>query len=111
MKRVGQNRWRVTIQQPDTDAVSALGEPTTTYSTLGTFWARKYVKSGKEALVQGQETAVVVTQWFLRNAPSLAITPEMRLVWASRTYEIREVIPTGPADSELMLVTTEVLSG
>ena len=109
--RSGRNRWRVTIEQPGVDTVSALGEATTPYTELGRFWARKYVKSAKEGLVQGQETAVVVTQWFMRNAPSLMIDPEMRLIWNNRRYDIREVIPMGPADSELMLVTTEVLDG
>ena len=109
--RAGRNRWRVTIQQHGTDTASALGEVTTPWVALGEYWARKYVKSATEGLVQGQETAVVVTQWFLRNAPSLGIVPEMRLIWNERIYDIREVIPTGPADSEMMLVTTEVLSG
>lgn len=111
MRRVGQYRFRVRIEQLGADTVSALGEPTTTYTTLGTYWARKHVKSGKEALVQGQETAVVITQWFLRNAPSLNITPEMRLIWDGHTYDIREAILMGHGDSELMLVSTEVLSG
>jgi head-tail adaptor len=111
MRRIGHNRWRVTIEQPGTDTVSALGEPSTPWESVGTFWARRYVKSGIEGLVQGQETAVTVTQWFLRNAVSMAVTPEMRLIWDNHIYDIREVIPTGPADSELMLVSTEVLSG
>lgn len=111
MRRAGRNRWRVTIQQHGADTVSALGEVTTPWVELGEFWARRNVKSATEGLVQGQETAVVVTQWFLRNAPSMGIVPEMRLLWNERIYDIREAIPMGPADSELMLVTTEVLNG
>jgi head-tail adaptor len=101
----------VTIQQHGADTVSALGEVTTPWVALGEYWAHKFVKAASEDLMQQVETAITTTRFHLRNAPGLAVTPEMRLIWNEHIYDIREVIPTGPADSELLLVCTEVLNG
>jgi head-tail adaptor len=101
----------VTIQQPGADTVSALGEATTPWVAAGSFWAHRYVKAAVEDLTQQVETAVTTTRFHLRNPRSLSINPEMRLIWNENIYNIREVIPTGPADSELLLICTEVLDG
>lgn len=109
--RAGRNRWRVTLQRPGADTVSALGEATTPWVDLGEFWAHKYVARATEQLEQQVETAITTTRFHLRNPRSLSINPEMRLIWNENIYNIREVVPTGPADSELLLICTEVLSG
>lgn len=113
MRRIGKSRWRIALQYPGTAALSSLGEDATPWTTAGQYWARRYVKSGRESLTQGQETAVTTVQWFMRNIKSLAVDPSWQLLWTdgngtAHTYQIKEVVPHGPADSELMITTIEV---
>lgn len=114
--RAGRNRWRVTLQAKGAPSYSALGEEATTYTAVGSYWAHKFVKSAREELSQGIETAQTLTRFMIRTPRSVNVNPEMRLIWVdnldnTHTYNIREVLPTGPGDSELLLTCTEVLDG
>lgn len=108
--RAGRNRWRVTIDEPGDAAVSSVGAVTTPWTLVGSYWAHKQEKSAKEGLMQGVETAITVTLFKLRNAPSLRLTPDMRLTQGTHVYNIREVLTSGPGESEVTLACIEVLS-
>ena len=101
-------RYRITIEEKGTVTYSDEGAENITWSEVGRYWARKFVRNAREESSQQVETTIVVTEFDMRH-PKVDIDPSMRVLWSGHTYNIRQVLPRGPGDSEMRLVCTEVL--
>lgn len=103
--RAGQLRDRVTIQQ-STIAIESDRSRTATWSTFAERWARVEDLAGDERFSAQQVKAEVTAQIRLRYLSGL--TPLMRVVHGSDTYQIEAVIDVGGAGKEHLLLCSRV---
>lgn len=96
-------RYLVTIRQADTDATrNAYGERTTDGNILATVWAGRQDWSGRESLVDGQETPIVYTRWFIRWRND--VTPDMSVIYDGDEWKIESVMDRDGDRKELTLM-------
>lgn len=83
---------RITIEARTT-APSATGHPVETWTVLETVWAAKEDLGGTEGYRSQQIAAVASTRFTIRWRGD--VTPENRVKWNGRTYEIAQVLEAG----------------
>ena len=106
--RAGDLRHRVTIQKraaPQTQ--NSAGEITTTWSPVATVWAAVEPQSGTEGLEQDARVAQV--SHLVRIRRRTDVTPAMRAVEGSHTYEILAVLDANKPE-QMRLQCREVVS-
>ncbi len=107
MPRAGKLRHSVTIQQA-TEAASAYGEQTPTWSTYATRWAGVEPLSGTEFFASDARQGRRAVRFWLRN-DGLAVVPKMRISHDGRTFDIDAVIPPEKPGGYLQVMTTETV--
>jgi SPP1 family predicted phage head-tail adaptor len=105
--RAGNLRHRVTIQSKGTPARNSYGEEVITWATEATVWGAVEPLRGREFLEGKREGAEVTTRIRIRHRDG--ITPEMRAVWGSHTYDIVSVIDLEGREREIHLMCREVI--
>lgn len=103
----GKLRHRVTIQSKSATQ-NSYGEEVITWSTLATVWAAVEPLSGREWLEGRQVTAEVTTRIRIRRRGD--VTPEMRVVYGSKTYDIMAVIEIEEQRREEHLMCQEIVT-
>lgn len=91
----------VIIQRPD-DAQDGLGQPVVTWSTLATVWANVRHLSGIEAIKADAQTSLIRASIRIRRRTD--VTPAMRVVLGTITYQINAVLPDEGAGDHVDLV-------
>lgn len=105
MLRAGALRRRVTVQQPVVTA-NALGEPIQTWSDVVKTWASIEPTRGQEAMLAMQVNAVSLYTITLRYYPD--ITPQMRLLYGERQFQIQNIQNVDERNRVLMLSCVEL---
>jgi len=104
---IGRLRKRVTLQQPNQVSDGA-GGFTTTWSTVGTFWAKLTPKSASESSRADTLHGVSTHTLTFRTSAASTITSVMRVVHSSIPYKINGI----PMVDDLSRFTTvDVIRG
>jgi SPP1 family predicted phage head-tail adaptor len=104
--RAGQLRQRVTIQSK-TASRDSFGEEDITWVDLATVWAAVEPLRGREFLDGKMITAEVTTRIRIRHRSGL--TPEMRVVFGSITYDVLSIIHIEEREREIHLMCQEII--
>ncbi|MEI7704522.1 MAG: head-tail adaptor protein [Deltaproteobacteria bacterium] len=107
--RAGEMRHRVRIEQRVTTQDTS-GEPEHTWELLAETWAGVEQFPGRERLSGEQRLARQPTRFRLRFVGG--VTPDMRVVWGERVYDIRDVhLPRGISyrGAEMVLTAEELV--
>lgn len=104
--QAGKLRHRVTIQQA-TESQDGYGEVTKTWAELVTVWAKVHYLQGREYLQAKTVQASVNVQITMRHYAG--ITPKMRAVWGSHTFDIEDVVPDDTDARYIVLMCTEAV--
>ena len=104
--RSGTLRHKVTIQTM-TDGKDAVGSPTETASTLAKVWAAITPLNAGEVFRADHFEGDVTHRIRLRYRAG--ITPKMRVIYGSRTFDIRSVLNVDERNRELELAVTEIV--
>ena len=92
---------RVTLQRLQSGA-DEIGQPYTTWVTLGTTWASVEPLVGREYFAAGGAQSEVTTKVRMRYRPG--ITSADRLIHEGKQYDIESVIDVKSANRELVLM-------
>lgn len=87
----GSLRHRVTVQAR-TDAVDDIGQPVTTWDTVGDVWANIKYQSGLGAIKAGADVSISRASIRVRHA---AYKPGQRIVYGNETFAVLAVLPDG----------------
>lgn len=105
--RAGPLRERVTIQQA-TVTQDVTGDPVETWANYITRWAQVDPINGTEKWATTERLAEVSHRFRMRyDSKTKAITPEMRVSWQSRVFDIKSVTNTGTRDTEIIVLAVE----
>lgn len=100
-------RWQVVIRRAETDATrNAFGERTTDGTVLATVWAERQDWSGRESLVDGQETPIVYTRWIMRWRND--VTADMTVECGGEVWKIESVMDRNGDKREITLMAHKV---
>lgn len=99
--QAGRLRNRVTIEQLSATQ-DAIGQPVTTWTTLATVWADVRYLNGAEAIRADAQTSIAKASIRIRRRTD--VTPAMRVVYGSTTFQITAVLPDEQAKERLDLV-------
>ena len=102
---IGRLRHRITIQTR-TQTQDAYGQPSDTWSTLATVWARIEDARGNERLAALQVRAEVSRMVTIRYLST--VTERCRVVWGDRTLEIVEIVVPENRNAEMRLMCKEI---
>lgn len=105
---IGDLRHRVIIESLDLVAQNARGEPTQSVTVVATVWAEIKPLTGRE-LFTAQQRAAQVTHGVRMRYPGTAVTPEMRLNFNSRYFDILSVLNIDEQNRELQILAKERL--
>lgn len=100
----GKLRHRVTIQQK-TQARTSMGAESDAWSDIATVWASIEPVSGREYYAARQEQSEVSHKVTIRYRRG--VTPDCRLEYGDRYFEIETVIDTMELHRELVLMCKE----
>ena len=96
---------RITFQQPALSADS-FGDPlNVTFTDLGTVWASVQEGKGSERREDGSEVATRTDTFKIRK-PAFNLKPTMRIVYASKNYNILNIKELGRKEG--FLITAEI---
>lgn len=110
MPSVGQLKERVLIQTV-IETRDTVGQPVKSWATLIACWARIDPIAGRERYVAAQEVGMVTNRITVRhNTKTAAITPEHRVVWKKRIYNILSIRNMRERDYWVQMVCVEVVS-
>jgi len=101
----GRMRHRVSIQQV-TETKDTYGATTRTWATIATVWAAIEPIAGREYFYAQQVQSNVSHRVTIRHRAG--VTPKMRIMHDSRTFEIESVRNLGERDRWLELMCSEV---
>lgn len=102
MLKAGTLDQRVTIQTR-TDVVDAMGGVSSSWAALATVWASVHPITGREFFSANQMMSGATVRIRMRRRSD--VTPRMRVVHGSRTYDIQSV-----SDVESAGVVTEIIA-
>lgn len=89
--KAGTLRHRVTVQTR-TDAVDPIGQPVTTWDTVGSVWADVRYQTGLGAIKAGADVSVSKVSIRVRQA---AYAPGQRIVYGNEVFSVKAVLPDG----------------
>ena len=104
--RAGKLRQRVTIQDKSVSQ-NTYGEEVITYVDWATVWAAVEPLRGREFLEGRQITAEVSTRIRIRYRSG--ISPEMRVKFGSKVYDVHSIIHIEEREREIHLMCQEIL--
>lgn len=102
--RAGRLRHRVTIEQ-NSPTQDSFGELDESWSTLETRWARVVPISPTERFANDQKFAETTHRFELRHISG--VTPEMRINWDSRTFDIVGAVDVNERGAETHIWAVE----
>ena len=108
--RAGKLRHLVTIQKRTLASDGGYEPHTASWSTFATVWGAPDPQSGRETTLDpqsGQEQAEVSHRWRIRY--TAGVTADHRILWGSRTFDIRSVLNIDERSREMVLDTVEKL--
>ena len=105
--RAGTLRRRLVIQSVTEAASDAYGEPGETVATYATRWGSVEPLSGVELYRMHEVHPEVTHQVRIRYLAG--ITPKMRVLFGTRSFEVRGVTNPSETNRELILLCTELL--
>lgn len=105
--RAGWLRHRVTIQTKS-ESRDSYGEPDYTWSDLATVYAGVEPLRGEERMMARAETQELTHRIRIRYY-SDSVTPEARVKWGSRIFDIVEVINVLERDREQIMMCKEAV--
>lgn len=103
--RAGRQRTLITIQTR-TDTPDGMGGNTVAWSTFGTVYGHEIVKKAGAATLADQISSVFASKWETRFLAG--ITPKMRLIAGSRTFEIEAALDPSGKGERLEILCTEL---
>lgn len=104
--RAGTLRHRVTIQQA-TETQNSYGEIVQTWTTVATVWGAIEARGMRESFTASQQFATADHVITIRHRSD--VTPKMRLVYGSRTFDIEGAVDPDGRKRELRLYVREVV--
>jgi SPP1 family predicted phage head-tail adaptor len=104
MIQPGKLRHSVTIQKL-TGTLDAAGQEVQAWETYGVRWAAIEPLQGRELFSARQIHAEITTRITVRYLAG--VTPKMRVLFGSRTFDIQEVINPEERNAELQLMCIE----
>ena len=105
--RAGQLDKLITVQESTTGR-DAYGGVTDSWATFAQYWARLEYLGGAERMGSDQVRGDVEVQFTVRHDPSVSrLTPDMRVSWNSRTFDIEAVFTEGEQGREARIITVE----
>jgi SPP1 family predicted phage head-tail adaptor len=103
---IGTLRKQVSIQS-ETKTPDNAGGYTLAWTTLATVWANITPISGKEVFAAGHLEGHATHKVTIRWRSDLVLTPDMRLSYNSRTFNIRAVLNRGEENKQFLLYAEE----
>jgi SPP1 family predicted phage head-tail adaptor len=100
----GKLRHRVELYQR-TPSLNAIGEEVKAWTLVGERWA-EVVPTGQTEVMVGEEQ-VVKTTFAITMRTDASVTPDHRLHWDGRVFEISSVVDTGGLGREMILSCVE----
>ena len=91
----GKMDQRITLKSL-TNETDALGAVIETWATLDTVWAEAKDLTGREFVAAAQVNAEVSARFRIRYRTD--VTPEMRIGWSGREYDIKSISMLGRKD-------------
>ena len=88
--KAGMLNSRISIQQLST-GTDAIGQPVTTWADFASVWANIRYLNGIETVKADAQTSVVKASIRIRRRTD--ITPAMRVVFGTTTFQINAVLP------------------
>lgn len=104
--QAGKLRHRVTLERP-TVMTDSHGDQVKTWATLAEVWAEVLDLSGREFIAAQQVMADITVQVRMRGRTDFRLTPKDRIVFGSRTFDIRHVTDQGGKGVEWRALCTE----
>lgn len=98
---------RITIQQ-QIDHPDGMGGSVPTWEKVCSTWAHIEAWKGTESFTAQQIYPSMLTKMLIRYRPSQNITAAMRVLYASRIYNIRSVSVPAEAQTTIQLVCEEL---
>lgn len=105
--QAGKLRHQVTLQS-NTPTRNNGGELVESWSTWATVWASVEPLDGREYFNAQQVTSEVTTRIRMRYRDG--VTPQLRVAWRNRIYQVHAVIRVEERDREIHLMCSEVQS-
>lgn len=105
--RAGTLRHRIALQSASSAQSDYTGQPTKTWSTYKTVYARVQPLSGREAFYAAQTRPDVTHTITLRYNSS--ITPEHRALWGSRIFQFESVLTVDEIHHEMRIMAKEAV--
>lgn len=105
--RAGVLRERITIERPR-DVRSTLGETTLVWEPLAEVWASARAYSGRDVMQAMQVNMVITHKFMIRHRGD--VTPECRIRWRDRTFEITYVMERPSAFNRSDLTMLEIVA-
>lgn len=102
----GYLRHRAWLKSP-THTSDGMGGVTTTWGTATVCWGSMEPLRGREWVESGLENSEITARWRMRYYSG--ITPDMRLYFGDRTFEIVSVINPAERNKELELMLKELV--
>jgi SPP1 family predicted phage head-tail adaptor len=102
----GRLNHKIVIQER-TETKNSVGEDITTWDTYKWTWAQVTPLTGKEYFSKNEFQSTITNKIYMRYLTG--VTPDMRIVWDSRTFDIISVINTDERNRELILMVEEQL--
>ena len=105
----GKLRKLITIQQQSATSNDEYGAQVVTWSSVGVDrWADVEPLRGREYFAGHQFQSVVDTRFILRYVAG--ITPKMRILYNSLSYNIESIINVGERDRELHIMCSRIIT-
>ena len=105
---MGNKRSLVTLETMTEGAADSFGEPTRTYTTLGTAWAQIVPLRPNERLLASQIDAQITHRIEIGWASEFAaLSPKDRVTYDGRTFDIVGVVDPQDNNRELHLTVLE----
>lgn len=104
--KAGRLRHRVTLQR-GTVTANSHGDQVRAYTDLRTVWADVEALGGREFLAAEHVQAEVTSRITMRAQPDIVLTPADRIVWGSRTFDIRHFIDLQGRSRDWQILASE----
>jgi SPP1 family predicted phage head-tail adaptor len=107
--QIGKLRHQIELQSLVDGPPGPTGERTRSYQTYVTVWAYVRTLSGNERIAAEQVAATVTHEITIRYNPDFAVTPKHRILWGTRTFDIKDARNFDERDVKILMRCTEAL--
>lgn len=105
--QAGRLRERIVLERPR-DVRSTLGETTLQWEVMGEVWAHAFAYSGKDVMQAMQVNMIITHKFMIRYRDD--VTPECRIRWRGRIFEITYVMERPSAFNRNDLSMLEIVA-